>query len=90
MFIELLRNSMSLTFLPKSSRFAPVGFLFERKGLVRVSLDKTVLEDIDSEMERVFDVGLKMDVEDFNDRPSEENEESHELEVGCLFSSSKL
>lgn len=55
-----------------------------------MSLDKTVLEDIDSEMERVFDVGLKMDVEDFNDRPSEENEESHELEVGCLFSSSKL
>ncbi|KAI0818830.1 YebC-like protein [Irpex lacteus] len=52
------------------ARLAPVMFLFERKGSVRVSLDEA--DDLDAKLERVVDVALNAGAEDFeNDEPSE-------------------
>lgn len=45
-----------------------------------MSLEKKESMVLDIELERVFDVGLKMNVEDFSDKPSADDD-SHELEV---------
>ncbi|KAI0085465.1 YebC-like protein [Irpex rosettiformis] len=53
-----------------NARLAPVMFLFERKGIVRISLDEA--DDFDAKLERVADAALDAGAEDFeNDEPSE-------------------
>lgn len=52
------------------ARLAPVMFLFERKGLVRVNLDETA--DVDAQLERVVDAAFEAGAADFeNDPPSD-------------------
>ncbi|KAI0948341.1 hypothetical protein AcV7_009117 [Taiwanofungus camphoratus] len=46
-----------------SARFAPVGFLFQRKGCVKVALDKG--EDFDARTERLIEAALEAEAEDF-------------------------
>ncbi len=65
------------------ARLAPVMFLFERKGSVRISLDEA--DDLDAKWERVVDVALNAGAEDFeNDEPSEG---VVEVEVSAAFMS---
>ncbi|KAI0340646.1 YebC-like protein [Trametopsis cervina] len=52
------------------ARLAPVMFLFERKGAVRVSLDET--DDLDVRLEKLVDTALEAGVEDFeSDKPED-------------------
>lgn len=50
------------------ARFAPVGFLFERKGSVRVSLQRG--EDYSERLERLIETALEADAEDFEESDS--------------------
>lgn len=46
-----------------SAQFASVGFQFQRKGHVKVALNK--MDDFDSRMERLIETALEATAEDF-------------------------
>ena len=60
-----------------SARLAPVMFLFERKGSIRISLDEA--DDLDARLERVVDVAFSAGAEDFES--DEASEGAVEVEV---------
>lgn len=60
-----------------SGRFAPVGFLFQRKGSVTVSLERGA--DLDDRLERLIETALEADAEDFEQ--SEPSDDVVEIEV---------
>lgn len=63
---------------PYSARFAPVKYLFTRKGLVRVSIGKPENEPIETRAESAIEVALPF-VDDFSQ--DSESGEAMELEV---------
>ena len=65
-----------------SARFAPVKYLFSRKGLVRVSVEKPENEPIEICVENVLEVALPF-VDDFSQNPG--LGDTIELEVYLLF-----
>lgn len=69
-------------FDPHSARFAPVKYLFIRKGLVRVSIGKLENEPLETRTENVIEVALPF-VDDFSQ--DSELGETIELEVYRLF-----
>ncbi|KAJ3479691.1 hypothetical protein NLI96_g8884 [Meripilus lineatus] len=73
--IECLTNNVNRTLhsirdilTSHGARFAPVGFLFERKGSVRVSLQRG--EDYSERLERLIETALEADAEDFEESDS--------------------
>jgi len=67
------------TFL--SSHLTPVMFMFERKGLVEVTLDKS-LQGIDKAIEDVIEAALGAEAEDFDQKEDDENPNNILLKVG--------
>ena len=61
-----------------SARFAPVKYLFTRKGLVRVSIGKPGNGHTETDVENAIEVALPF-VDDFSQNP--ESGETMELEV---------
>lgn len=66
-----------------SARFAPVKYLFNRKGLVRVSIWKPENDSLVTRVENAIEVALPF-VDDFSHNP--ESKDTIELEVYRLFS----
>lgn len=62
------------------ARLANVSFMFQRKGNVKVILDKG--DDFEARMERLIEAALEAEAEDFKE--SENTEDSVELEVCTL------
>lgn len=71
-------NGKPVKFDPHSARFAPVKYLFTRKGLVRVSIGKPENEPIETRIENTIEVALQL-VDDFSQ--NSESGETVELEV---------
>jgi len=65
-------------FEPRSARFAPVKYLFTRKGLVRVSIGKPENGTIETRVENAIEVALPF-VDDFSQ--NYESGETTELKV---------
>ena len=65
-------------FDPRSARFAPVKYLFTRKGLVRVSIGKPEDESIETRVENAVETSLPF-IRDFSQ--NSESGETIELEV---------
>jgi len=63
-----------------NARFTPVGFMFQRKGCVRVGFHK--MKDIESRVEALIETALEASAEDFEELT--QTEESIELEVRLL------
>ncbi|KAF9653055.1 YebC-like protein [Thelephora ganbajun] len=63
-----------------NARFAPVKYLFTRKGLVRVSVGKPENESLETRVESAIEVALLF-VDDFSQNP--ESGETIELEFTC-------
>jgi len=64
-----------------NARFAPVGFLFVRKGLVRIALDKEPVDDLNRRIEQTFDAALTTPAEDF--RVSSDSDDPVEIDITC-------
>ena len=69
-------------FEPRSARFAPVKYLFTRRGLVRVSVGKPENGPIGTRVENAIEVALPF-VDDFSQ--NHEPGETTELEVSWIF-----
>ena len=65
-------------FDPHSARFAPVKYLFTRKGLVRASIGNPGDEPIETRVENAIEVALPL-IDDFSQ--NSESGEAIELEV---------
>ncbi|OBZ75181.1 hypothetical protein A0H81_04562 [Grifola frondosa] len=72
-------KSMQNTLKRHGARFADVKFLFQRRGCVRVALDKG--DDFDARMEKLIDAALEADAEDFEEL--EPTDTSVEVEFMC-------
>jgi len=75
-------NAKVVEFDPHSARFAPVKYLFTRKGLVRVSIGKSENEPIEARVENAIEVALPF-IDDFSQ--NSEPGETIELEVYWFF-----
>ncbi|KAF7789556.1 hypothetical protein EIP86_000502 [Pleurotus ostreatoroseus] len=76
MIIECLTNNVNRTRLftrdtlaKHGGRIAPVMYLFQRRGVVRVSIEEG--PDFDERLDRLIDTALKADAEDFEQDESE-------------------
>ena len=67
----------------RSARFAPVKYLFTRKGLVQVSVGKPEGDPMETRIENVIEVALPF-VDDFSQ--NSKSGDTVELEVRWLFS----
>ncbi|KAJ3553456.1 hypothetical protein NM688_g3602 [Phlebia brevispora] len=86
--IECLTNNPNRTFkftretLTKhGARLAPVSFLFQKKGVVRVAVEEG--DDFDARLERLIDTALNARAEDF-DLEGEPENGLKEIEFTCL------
>lgn len=59
----MITNDIRLICCNHSARLAPVGFLFERKGSVRVSLDRE--EKLEDKLEHLVEAAFDANAEDF-------------------------
>ncbi|TFK26438.1 YebC-like protein, partial [Coprinopsis marcescibilis] len=64
------------------ARMTPVKFMFQRKGCVKVSLDKS-LADHEKQVEDLIEAALAADAEDFDQRDDEENPKTLVLKFVC-------
>ncbi|KAH8107157.1 YebC-like protein [Cristinia sonorae] len=71
-------HSLRDTIASRGARPAPVAFMFERKGCVRVALQKG--EDFDLRLERLIDTALEAEAEDFDQTDSENSLNTVEVE----------
>jgi len=76
--LKLTVNAKTVEFEPRSARFAPVKYLFARKGLVRVSIGTPEDGPIETRVENVIEVALPF-VDDFSQNC--ESGETTELKV---------
>lgn len=72
------RDDQFLNMVCPSARFAPVGFLFQRKGSVTVTLERG--SDLDTQLEKLIETALEAEAEDFEQ--SDPSEDVVEVEVG--------
>jgi translational activator of cytochrome c oxidase 1 len=63
---------------PVSARFATVGFLFQRKGCVRVALNKDA--KVENGMDSLIETALEAGADDFRE-PDEASEDTIEMQV---------
>lgn len=63
----------------RSSRLATVGFLFQRKGCVRVSVEKG--ENFEARMEKLIETALEAEAEDFEESDDISTSEAVEIQV---------
>lgn len=63
-----------------SAHFAPVAFLFHRKGSVRVAVEQG--DDLDERLETLINAALEAGAEDFEQLDAPESEGVVEMEVG--------
>ncbi|THV07235.1 YebC-like protein [Dendrothele bispora CBS 962.96] len=68
----------------KGARLAPVGFMFQRSGSVKVTLDKG--DDFDQRLEKLVEIALDNGAEDFEQLPEGEGSQI-EVEFKCEPSS---
>lgn len=64
---------LSISYTLQSARLAPVGFLFDRKGYVKVAAKSP------ASLEPIIEVGLDAGADDFSE--SEPSEDGQEIEV---------
>ena len=64
-------------------RLAPVAFLFEKRGLVRVALEQT--DDLDAKVDQLVEAAMDADAEDFEQ--DEPDDGIVEVEVRSIASS---
>ncbi|KAA1471251.1 YebC-like protein [Dentipellis sp. KUC8613] len=64
-----------------NARFATVGFMFQRQGCVRVALQKG--DDYDARMEKLIDVALAAEAEDFEEQTPTDETGVVEMEFLC-------
>ncbi|EIM90450.1 YebC-like protein [Stereum hirsutum FP-91666 SS1] len=64
-----------------NSRLATVGFLFQRKGCVRVSVEKG--ENFEARMEKLIETALEADAEDFEESTDMTTSEAVEIQFLC-------
>ncbi|KIP04781.1 hypothetical protein PHLGIDRAFT_180046 [Phlebiopsis gigantea 11061_1 CR5-6] len=85
--IECLSDNASRTVLKmretlgrQGAHFAPVAFLFHRKGSVRVAVEQG--DDLDERLETLINAALEAGAEDFEQLDAPESEGVVEMEVG--------
>ncbi|THH30979.1 hypothetical protein EUX98_g3232 [Antrodiella citrinella] len=65
----------------RGARLAPVAFMFNRKGCVRVAVEKG--EDFDSRLEQLIDSAFEAEAEDFEQSDLEDSTTAVEVEFIC-------
>ncbi|KAK7463405.1 hypothetical protein VKT23_006758 [Stygiomarasmius scandens] len=78
--VQTLREILS----SKGARMAPVSFMFQRNGLVKVALEKR--DEFDQRLEKLVEIALDSGAEDFNQLPEGEGSQI-EVEFKCEPSS---
>ena len=61
------------------ARTAPVAFMFQRKGCVRVAIAQG--DDVDARLERLIEAALEAEAEDFEQTDPDEPTDAIEVEV---------
>lgn len=75
---------MEYTDLTFRAHLTPVRFMFERKGVVQVTLEKNT-GDLDKVTESLIEAALGADAEDFDEQPDEEHPDLLSVKVRALL-----